>query len=155
MHVYIQNSMSTYTYGMYISSSLMYDHNLQQSMDQPDKVANPAGGQLNREENDFSLSPFAPKNLVSRDGFSRPIPRKPAYSPHRLNLLIVLLTHAIPPTFRGGVHLFIPPNTLSGQSRVQAIGCRWRSLPRGRRHRANSPQGSSRNRCCLFRDHHG
>ena len=26
----------------------------------------------------FSLSPFAPKNLVSRDGFGRPSPRQPA-----------------------------------------------------------------------------
>ena len=30
----------------------------------------------------FSLSPFAPENLVSRDGFGRPVPRRPAYSPH-------------------------------------------------------------------------
>ena len=34
------------------------------SKDQPGKVANPARGQLNREMN-ISLSPFAPKNLVS------------------------------------------------------------------------------------------
>ena len=30
----------------------------------------------------FSLSPFTPENLVSRDGFSRPVPREPAYSSH-------------------------------------------------------------------------
>ena len=35
---------------------------------QPGKVANPARGQLNKE-NYFSLSPFAPENLVSRDEF--------------------------------------------------------------------------------------
>ena len=45
-------------------------------MDQPCKVANPARGQLNRENN-IPLSPFAPENLVSRDGFSRPVPRRP------------------------------------------------------------------------------
>ena len=28
------------------------------------------------------LSPFAPENLVSRDGFSRPVPRRPAHSPY-------------------------------------------------------------------------
>ena len=28
----------------------------------------------------ISLSPFAPENLVSRDGFGRPVPRQPAYS---------------------------------------------------------------------------
>ena len=30
----------------------------------------------------FSLSPFAPENLVSRDRFSRPVPRQPAHYPH-------------------------------------------------------------------------
>ena len=38
--------------------------------DQPGKVANPARGQLNREKK-ISLSPYAPENLISRDGFSR------------------------------------------------------------------------------------
>ena len=28
-------------------------------------------------ENVFSLSPFAPENLVSRDGFGSPVPRRP------------------------------------------------------------------------------
>ena len=46
-------------------------------MDQPGKVANPARGQLNRE-NDIPLSPCVPENLVSRDGFSRPVPRQVA-----------------------------------------------------------------------------
>ena len=36
-------------------------------MDQPGKVANPARGQLNRENN-IPLSPCVPENLVSRDG---------------------------------------------------------------------------------------
>ena len=47
-------------------------------MDQPGKVANPARGQLNRESN-IPLSPCVPENLVSRDGFSRPVPRQPAH----------------------------------------------------------------------------
>ena len=51
------------------------------SIDQPGKVANPARGQLNRE-NDYSLSAFAPENLVSRDGFSSFVPRQPAHSPY-------------------------------------------------------------------------
>ena len=42
----------------------MYGHHIQQSMDQPDKVANPARGQLNRENN-IPLSPCVPENLVS------------------------------------------------------------------------------------------
>ena len=37
---------------------------LQQSMDQPGKVANPSRGQLNREKMNRSLSPFAPENSV-------------------------------------------------------------------------------------------
>ena len=41
-------------------------------MDQPDKVVNHARGQLNSEMNIF-LSPFAPENLVSLDGFDRPV----------------------------------------------------------------------------------
>ena len=44
---------------------------------QPGKVANPARGQLNKE-NIFVLSPFAPDNLVSRDGFGSAVPRQPA-----------------------------------------------------------------------------
>ena len=63
-----------------------------------DKVANPARGQLNRGK--CPLFPYAPENLVSRDGFSRPV----SFSILRLNLV---LTHGIPPDFRGGVHLFI------------------------------------------------
>ena len=47
-------------------------------MDQPGKVANPARGQLNRENN-IPLSPCVSENLVSRDGFSRPVPRQPAH----------------------------------------------------------------------------
>ena len=47
-------------------------------MDQPCKVANPARGQLNRENN-IPLSPCVPENLVSRDGFSCPVPRQPAH----------------------------------------------------------------------------
>ena len=56
----------------------MYGHHIQQSMDQPGKVANPARGQLNKE-NDIPLSPCVPENLVARDGFSRPVPRQPAH----------------------------------------------------------------------------
>ena len=47
---------------------------------QPGKVANPARGQLlNRENNIIPVSPCVPENLVSRDGFSRPVPRQPAH----------------------------------------------------------------------------
>ena len=49
-------------------------------MDQPGKAANPARGQLNRE-NKYFPDPFAPEDLVSGDGFGRPVPRSPAHSP--------------------------------------------------------------------------
>ena len=134
---------------MYVCSSHTAD-----IMDQPgNKVANPAPGQLNREI-DIFLSPFSPEKLDSRNGFSRPIPRQPAHSTHSVRPNLVL-THEIPPYFRGSVHLFKPPYAigpvpnLSGQA---VVAYRWRSLPRVRRHRASSPQGSSRNNgCCLKR----
>ena len=49
--------------------------------DQPNKVANSARGLLNRE-NDLSLYPFAPENLVLRDGFGSPVPRQVAHPPY-------------------------------------------------------------------------
>ena len=56
----------------------MYDRTYSKSVDQPGKVVNPARGQVNREM-DISLSPPAPENLVSRDGFASPVPRQPAH----------------------------------------------------------------------------
>ena len=47
-------------------------------MDQPYKATNSPRGQLNKE-NENPLSPFAPENLVSRDGFGSPVPRQPAH----------------------------------------------------------------------------
>ena len=44
---------------------------IQQTGHQPGMVANPARGQLNRED-DFSLSPFTREKLVSRDRQVRP-----------------------------------------------------------------------------------
>ena len=52
----------------------MYDHTYSKSMNQPGKVASPACGQLNRE-NEYFLSAFASENSVSRDGFGSPVPR--------------------------------------------------------------------------------
>ena len=111
-------------------------------MDQPCKVANPARGQLNRENN-IPLSPCVPENLVSRDGFSRPVPRQPAH-PHtqaesgaysRDSSRIPRRRPFMKPPYAIGS---VP--SLSGH----AIAYRWRSLPRVRRHRASEPQGSSK-----------
>ena len=84
---------------MYVWSSRI----IQQSRDQPGtKVANSASGQLNREENDCSLSSFAPENLFSRDGFGHPVPREPAYSPRSVGLNLEL-TQGIPSHFRSAL----------------------------------------------------
>ena len=110
-------------------------------MDQPDKIANPTRGQLNRENN-IPLSPHVPENLVSRGGFNRPVPRQPAH----------LHTEA-----ESGAYLRDPsrvPQRRPLMKPAYAIGSvpslsshanayRWRSLPRVRRHRASKPQGSS------------
>ena len=66
-----QRSMS---YCMYV-----WSHTSSKSMDQPDKVANPARCQLNRGKMIFSLSPLAPESLASRDGFGSPVPRQYAH----------------------------------------------------------------------------
>ena len=71
-------------------------------MDQPGKIANPARGQLNREN--VSLSPFAPDNLVSRGGFGRAVPRQPANSPYSAESDACSRDSS---RFPGGVHLFI------------------------------------------------
>ena len=87
----------------------------------------------------ITLFPFASENLVSRDGFGSPVPRQPAHLHTPLNLV---LSYEIPPNFRGGVHVYaigsVP--SLSGH----AIACRWRSLPRVRRHRAGNSRRSSK-----------
>ena len=86
-------------------------HNIySESIDQPDEVANPAGGQLNRENEDF------PVRTWSRDTGST--------VQSRVSLLIsilrldLVLTYGIPPEFRGGgVHyFFLNRHTPSDQS---------------------------------------
>ena len=65
---------------MYVCMHVWSSH-IAEYIDQPGKVANLARGQLNRG-GEYSLSPHAPENLVSRDGFGRPVPRQPAHSPY-------------------------------------------------------------------------
>ena len=82
----------------------MYGHTYSKSMDQPGKVANPARGQLNRE-NVFFPCPHLRLRVWSREtGSAVPSSVSLIISILRLNLM---LTYGIPPEFRGGVHLFI------------------------------------------------
>ena len=71
-------------------------------MNQPGKVANPARGQLNRENN-IPLSAFVPENLVSRDSFGSPVPREPAHLHTQAESGAYLRDSS---RFRGGVHIF-------------------------------------------------
>ena len=86
--------------------------------DQPGKVANPAPGQLNRE-NVFPC-PRSRLRIWSRE--------MGAVVPSRVSLLIfmlrlnLVLTYGILPEFRGGVHLIISNrHTPSGQSRIYRV----------------------------------
>ena len=82
----------------------MYGHTYSRSIDQPGKVANPARGQLNRE-NEYSPVPVRALGfgLARRVRQSRPASAC-SFSILRLNLV---LTYGVSPEFRGGVHLFI------------------------------------------------
>ena len=110
-------------------------------MDQPGKVANPARGQLNRENN-IPLSPCVPENSVSRDGFSRPVPRQPAHLHTQAESGAYLRDSSRVPRRRPFMK---PPYAIGSVPSLSghAIAYRWRSLPRVRRHRASKPQGSS------------
>ena len=65
----------------------------------------------------ISLPPFASENLVSRDGFGRPVPRKRAHSPY--SGLIWCLHSPRFPRRRPFIHLY--RHMPSGQSRVYRV----------------------------------
>ena len=110
-------------------------------MDQPGKVANPARGQLNRGMN-IPLSPYVPENLVSRDGFTRPVPRQPAHFHIQAESGAYLRDSSRVPRRRPFMK---PPYAIGSvpSSSDHLIAYRWRSLPRACRHRASKPQRSS------------
>ena len=117
----------------------MCGHDIQQSTNQLRKVTNPVYGQLNREK--FPCPRSRLRTWFRETGLAVP----------SLTLNLVL-THGIPPEFRGGVHIFLPaPHTIGPVPSLSghAIAYRLRSLPRVRWHRASSPRGSSSNGCCL------
>ena len=88
------------------------------------------------------LSPGVPENLVSRDGFSRPVPRQPAHLHTQAESGAYLRDSSRVPRRR----LFMKPPYATGSVPSlmgHAIAYRWRSLPRVCRRRASKPQGSS------------
>ena len=88
------------------------------------------------------LSPCVPENLVSRDGFSRPVPRQPAHLYTQAESGAYLRDSSRVPRRRPFMK---PPYAIGSVPSLSghAIAYRWRSLPRVRRHRASKPQGSS------------
>ena len=88
------------------------------------------------------LSPYVPENLVSRDGFSRSVPRQPAHLHTQTESGAYLRDSSRVPRRRPCMK---PPYAIESvpSLSVHAIVYQWRSLPRVRRHRASEPQGSS------------
>ena len=93
----------------------LYGHDIEQSMDQSGKVANPVRGQL---EMNISLSPLAPESLVSRDGFGRLVPRQPAHSLYSGSIRC-LLTEFLPISAAASISLC--NHTPSDESRVYRV----------------------------------
>ena len=90
------------------------------------------------------LSPHVPENLVSRNGFSRPVPRQPAHLHTQAESGAYLRESSRVPRRRPFTYLK-PPYAIGSvpSSSGHAIAYRWRSLPRVRLHQASKPQGSS------------
>ena len=88
------------------------------------------------------LFPYVPENLVSRDGFSRPVPRQPAHLHTQTESGAYLRDSSRVPRWRPFMK---PPYAIGSVPSLSghAIAYRWCSLPTGRRHRASKPQGSS------------
>ena len=93
----------------------------------------------------ISLSPFAPGNLVSRDGFGSSLPRQSAHLHTQAESGAYLrdssrFTRRRPFVYLKSPYAIRSVPSLSGHT----ISYRWRLLPRVDRPRANSPQGSSK-----------
>ena len=115
-------------------SGPLYGDTPRKSMDQPDKVANPARGQLNRE---IFLSPFAPEKFVPRDEFGSSVPRQPSHL-HNQAESGAYLWDSYRFSRRRPFIYFKPPYAIGSVPSLSghAIAYRWLSLPRVRRHRA-------------------
>ena len=67
----------------------------------------------------ISLSPFAPENLVSRDGFGIPVPRQPAHLHSQAESGAYLRDFSRFPRRRPFIYLY--RHTPSGQSRIYRV----------------------------------
>ena len=115
--------------------------------DQPGEVANPARGQLNRENVFFPVSVRSRLSIWCRKtGLVVPVPRQPAHIHTQAESGAYLRDSSQVPQLRLFIYLlFKSPYvievvpSLSGDASTY----RWRPLPRVRRHRASKPQGNS------------
>ena len=91
------------------------------------------------------LYAFAPENLVSRDGFRSPVPRRPAHLYTQAEYGAYLRNSSRVPRRRPFISIK-PPYAIGSVPSLSghAMAYRWRSLPRVRRHKASKPQGSSK-----------
>ena len=77
----------------------------------------------------ISLSPFAPKNLVSRDGIGRPVPRQPAH-PHT-QVKYGTRSRGFSPFLRRCLFIYLkPPYAIDPVPNLSdhAISYRWRLM---------------------------
>ena len=135
---------------------LIYGQLFQQTSNQPGTVANPSRGQLKQGKWlfpvpvcawEFGLSRLArPSRPVSARILSTRRQAESGVFYSRTSFDFPRRRPCIIPSTAIG-----PVPSWSGH----AIAYRWRSLPRVRRRRGRSLQGSSSIRCCLFRYHHG
>ena len=135
---------------MYVCMVITYS----KGKDQPGKVANPARGRLNRI-NVFSLFPFAPHNLVPRDGFGRPVPHQPVHLHTQDEPGAYLRDSCRFPRRRPFVNL--NRHTPSGQSRVYRVTRLRTNGVHCRESAATGPVVSNivPNGCCHFAGHRG
>ena len=108
--------------------------------DQPGKVANPARGQLNSENEHFPVR-VRPLEFGLARRFGSPVPRQPAL---QAESGAYLRDSSRVPRRRPFIY-FKPPHAIGSVPSLSghATAYRWRSLPRVPRHRASQPQGSS------------
>ena len=85
------------------------------SLDQPCKAANPDRGR----KTNYSLSPFAPENLVSLDGYGSPVSCHPAHLHNQAESGACLKDSCRVP--RRPLFIYLSRHTPSGQSRVYRV----------------------------------
>ena len=87
------------------------------------------------------LSPYVPENLVSRDGFSRPVPRQPTHLYTQAESG-GLLTGFLPSSAGASIYETAIRHRVSPEF-IGARNCVSMALTAESRHRASKPQGSS------------